>query len=64
MQEEVVSLFPGIWFSLSPVVEKAQDPMVSLQLGFPEVVRAEISLEWQLSDTQNEMGKSGGCPCG
>ena len=58
----MVSLFPGIWFSLSPVVEKAQDPMISLQLGFPEVARGEISLEWQLSDTQKEMGKSGRCP--
>lgn len=60
----MVSLFPGIWSSLSPMVEKAQDPVVSLQLGFPEVAWAEISLEWQLSDTQNEKGKSGRCPRG
>ena len=52
MEEEMVSLFPGIWSSLSPVVEKALDPVVILQLGFPEVTWAEISLEWQARDAQ------------
>ena len=54
MGEEMVSLFPGIWSSLSPVVEKALDSVVILQLGFPEVAWAEISLEWQASDAQRD----------